>query len=232
MIRLLPILIALPLVAQETAVGPQRPTIRTSSEAVVTAKPDQARIDIGVIAQAPAAEKAAAQTAAQVDAVIRAIKNVIGPAGEVRTISYSVQPEYTHPREGGRPSIAGYSARNVVQVTTTDLDRVGKLIDAAMAAGANNVQQLQFTLKNPQAVKQLALKQAALEARSSAEAIASALGLRIVRVLAVEESGGGPIRPMMEFAMARSANAPVPTPIETGTIDVQARVSLTVEVAQ
>ncbi len=223
------VLAAIPVLAQPSTAPPPAPVVRTTGEGTVMVKPDQARIDIGVVAQAPNAAKAAADTAAQADAVIRAIRDAAGPGAEVRTISYSVQPDYSQPRPTGRPTITGYTASNIVQVTTPDLDRVGKIIDAAMGAGANNVRQLQFTLKDPQAPKQLALKEAALHARASAQSLASALGLRIVRILAVEETGGGPIRPMMEFSM----NGPVvPTPVEAGTIEVRATVSLAAEVTQ
>lgn len=213
---------------------PQRPVIRTTGEATVQVQPDLARVDVGVISEAPTADKAAADAASRVDAVVRALRGAVGQGGEVRTISYSVQPVYSYPggtRPSGKPTISGYTARNIVEVTTPNLNRVGALIDAAMKAGANSVQKLEFTLQRPQAAQEQALREAAKDARASAEAIASALGLRITRIIAVDQAPEEPIRPMMAMARAEIAATP-PTPIETGAIEVRARVSLTAEIAQ
>jgi hypothetical protein len=107
---------------------------------------------------------------------------------------------------------------------------VGKIIDMATQSSANRIQSLQFTLKDEQAVYIQALREAVAKARAKGEAIASALGLKIVRVLSVEE--GGPVsRPVYAEGMQARAAAPVQTPVEPGTIEVRARVTLTVEIA-
>jgi uncharacterized protein YggE len=200
---------------------------------MVSAKPDQAEIDIAVITQTTTAQEAASQNAARVDAVLAALKKAAG--ADVRTVGYSLQPDYKFPgREGGKPTIAGYTARNTVQVKTGDLTGVGKLIDAALQAGANNVQRLQFTLKDEQAAKAQALQEAARKARADADALAAALGLKIVRVLSVEAGGPGVIQPVREMAMMRAAAAPdaPPTQVEPGTVEIRQTVTLTVEIGQ
>ncbi len=230
-IILLPLMLAPALAAaqQPPPPRPPHPTVRTHGEAIVSAKPDRARIDIGVVTQAPAAQTAASQNAAKADAVIREMKTLAGANAEVKTVSYSVTPNYTYPRDG-RPIITGYTATNVVQVMTEDLAGVGKLIDAATQTGANQVNRLEFTLKDPQAAHAQALQQAAAKARANAEALASALGLRITRIIAVEEEGPAPepIRPMA--AMARAETPGAPTPVESGMIEFRAAVTLTAEV--
>ncbi len=237
MILLMLAVLAAPLLAQDPPAAPQRPVIRTTGEAIVEAQPDLARIDVGVISEAATADRAAADAAARVNAVINALRGTVGQGGDVRTISYSVQPVYSYPErpQTGKPAITGYTARNIVEVTTPNLDRVGTLIDAAMKAGANTVQRLEFTLQRPQAAQQEALREAAKHARASAETIASALGLRITRILSVDETPEEPIRPvpmMASMAAGRGITPTPPTPIETGAIEVRARVSLTAEVAQ
>ena len=211
-----------------------RPNVRATGESVIQAKPDLARIDFGVTTQGPTAQAAGAQNAKQFEAVLAALRKALGPSAEVKTVNYSLQPEYKYPKEGGKPQIVGYTATNIVQATTTDLDRVGPLIDAATQAGATNVQQLQFTLKDEQAVRAQALAEAARKARGNAEAIAQALGLKVVRVLSAQ-AGGGPVVPLrrenMMMAMSKAADA-APTPIESGNIEVHATVSLMLEVAQ
>ena len=214
--------------AQDPSAKAPLPYIRTSAEATVSAKPDRAKVNIGVTTQAPAAQAAAGQNAKELDAVIRQIRSALGSAVEVKTIGYSVNPDYRY-KQGAPPTVAGYTATNILEVTLNDLTQAGKLIDAATQSGANTVQGLQFTLKDESAVQAQALREAALKARSKAEALAQALGLKITRVISVEESGGGVIRPMAAQMMMRAEGAP--TPVESGSIEVHGNVTLTVEVA-
>lgn len=195
----------------------------------MTAKPDQAEVDVGVMTRASTARRAATDNAQNTARVLAEMKQRLGPAGTITTIGYSIHPEYRHPGEGREPQISGYVAVNTVRATTPELDGVGDLIDAALAAGANRVQRIQFTLKNDQPVYADALRQAATRARSAADALASALGLTIVRVLSVVEESAA-IRPFADMLRTASVAESVATPVEPGTIDVHARVSLTVEV--
>lgn len=209
------------------------PSVSVMGEATATARPDQAELQIGVVTQASTAQAAAAQNAKQSDKVIAELRRLLGPNADIKTINYSVSPNYRYPnpREGGQPTITGYTANNTVQVKTTDLSLVSKLIDQSIQSGANNLQSLQFTLKDEQAVRAQALREAAAQAKHKAETIAAALGLKVVRVLAVEESGPVAI-PYQTIALQRAEAAQsVPTPVEPGTINVRALVKLTVEVA-
>jgi uncharacterized protein YggE len=107
----------------------------------------------------------------------------------------------------------------------------GDLVDVAIGAGVNRVQRIHFTLKNQQAVYAQALRQAATRARAEADALASAVGVRIQRVLsAVEEPTT--IRPLVErFRAAGLVAESTTTPVEPGTIEVDARVLVTFEVS-
>lgn len=217
--------------AQEPADKTHRPTIRVSGEATVTAKPDQAEINIGVVTQAATGQAAATQNAQKQDAVLSELRKLLGATADIKTISYSLTPNYRYPKEGGQPTIAGYTASNIVQVKTGDLSQVGKVIDTASQSGANTVQSLRFTLKDEGVVRSQALREAAIKARAKADTLASALGLRIVRVLHVDE--GGVSMPIPMAARTFSAEAQVAqTPVEPGTIEVHATVTLTVEIAQ
>ncbi|HJQ69508.1 MAG TPA: SIMPL domain-containing protein [Blastocatellia bacterium] len=218
--------------AQEPVDRMARPAVRASAEAVIIAKPDQAQIDIGIVTQAPSAKTAADQNAKQIDFLINALRKLLGQDADIKTISYQLTPNYVYPREGGQPRISGYSASNIVQVKTSDLARVGDIIDTAYKSGANSIHSLQFNLKDDEAVRAQALREAAAKAKAKTEAMASALGLKIVRVLFAEESGPTvrPVYAAMEMAQAKAGN--VQTPVEPGTIEVRAIVTLTVEVGQ
>ncbi|HVH82779.1 MAG TPA: SIMPL domain-containing protein, partial [Steroidobacteraceae bacterium] len=144
----------------------------------------------------------------------------------------SLSPNYQYHTSGGEPTITGYTALNVVEVTLDDLARIGDVIDAATRAGANRVQGIQFTVRDQDAVRAQALREAATRAHAEAEVLAGALNLRILRVLSVEESSPQivPVRPRLAVARAAASTAEVPTPVEAGTLDVSANVALTVEV--
>ncbi|HEY6517521.1 MAG TPA: SIMPL domain-containing protein [Steroidobacteraceae bacterium] len=211
---------------------PRPATIQVTGEAQVSESPDRVYIDIGVSTQARDSEAAAAQNASRLAAVIAAVKRAAAPDTQLTTTEYSINPNYSYPRDGGTPTLVGYTVSNVVRVRLDDLRKVGSVIDAATGAGANNVQDIRFALRDDQAPRSEALREAARNARQDADTLAGALALRVVRVLSVDEQGPAVV-PMLSggmrvFAQARAA---VPTPIEAGTLDISATVILTVEVA-
>jgi uncharacterized protein YggE len=225
-------LAAAPLAAQAPGVAPSTlSSIRVSGEARVTARPDRVQIDLGVQTQAPQSKDAAAANARALDAVLAAVRKAAGPGAQIKTVSYSLSPNYQYHTGGGEPTITGYTAVNVVEVQLDELARIGDVLDAATRAGANRVQGIQWTLRDQDAVRAEALRQAATRARAEAEVLAGALNLKILRVLTVEESSPQ-IVPVRAMAGARVAvaSAEVPTPVESGTLDVSANVTLTVEV--
>jgi uncharacterized protein len=206
-------------------------SIRVTGDAKVSAKPDRVQIDLGVQTQAALSQEAAAANARQLDAVLAAVRKVAGPTAQLKTASYSLNPNYQYHASGGEPTIVGYTALNVVQVQLDDLARIGDVIDAATHAGANRVQGIQFTLRDQDAVRAEALREAASRARAEAEVLAGALNLRILRVLTVEESSPSIVPVRTHLAVARAAaSADVATPVEAGTLDVSANVTLTVEI--
>jgi uncharacterized protein len=232
MTRLLLVVVGCALVA---TVGAQQQapvsSIRVTGDARVTAKPDRVQIDIGVTTRAAQSQDAAAQNARQVDAVLAAVRKAAGPGAVLKTISYSLNPNYQYHPNGGEPTIDGYTAVNVVQVTLDELGKIGAVIDAATQAGANHVQGIQFTLRDQDAVRAEALREAALRARGEADVLAAALGLKVLRVLTVEENSPRvvPVRVFAGAPRAMAAAAPA-TPVEAGTLDVTADVTLSVEV--
>lgn len=213
--------------------GPALSSLRVTGEATLTVPPDQVQIDIGVVTQGGTAE-AAVQNAQKLNAVLTELRKVLSSEDEITTIGYSLHPDYRYPREdGGQPTLTGYTASHTVQVKTGKLEEVGHIIDRATRAGANTIQRLMFTLRDEGAIRDQALREAVTRARAKADALASALELRIVRVLTIEGGDQGP-RPIYQkterFLEATAASAP--TPVEPGTLEVHATVSLTVEITQ
>jgi uncharacterized protein YggE len=205
-------------------------TIRVQGDAQIQAKPDRAQIDIGVTTQSQDSQTAASQNAQKLDRVMQQLSSQFGDALEIKTIGYSLNPNYFYPKEGGDPKISGYTAVNTIQVQTDDIAQAGKIIDTASKAGANQINSLQFVLKDELNVQKEALRTAATKARSKADALAAALNVKIVRVLNVEEGGAAVIPLQMKSFGAEAAQMDVPTPVEPGTIEVNANVTLTVEI--
>src|SRR5678815_3507189 len=130
--------------AQQRAERPRPPSISVNGEATIAAEPDQAQIDIGVTTQARTAPEASKENAERSARVLAEVKRVLAKGDEARTSGYSINPQYRYP-QGGKPEIVGYTANNTVRVKMARLEEVGKLIDAAMQAGANNINRLLFT---------------------------------------------------------------------------------------
>jgi uncharacterized protein YggE len=209
--------------------GPPPFSIRVTDEATVSVKPDEAQIDVGVTTKAETSESAARENARQTRAVVEALRAGTGPGATVETVSYTLTPDLRYPREGGEPTIAGYTATNIVRVTLHDLSRVGDVVDLASKAGANRIHRINFTLQDERAARARALRMAADNAKARAEILAAALGVKIVRVLSATTGGEAPVRPF-DAAALRAQDADTPTPIHPGTIDVHANVTLIVEI--
>jgi len=200
--------------------------VRATGESVVQAQPDLVQVDIGVNTESTSAEEAAGQNATKVNRVLAALRNVLGAGASIRTINYSLRPDYSSPMPDGSRPPQRYQANNVVRVETDRLDQVGRVIDVALEAGANVVQSMNFKLRDQSESRDRALREAAQQARSKVDVMAGALGLRVLRVLAVEE--GAAVSPIYaeRFDVARSS-----TPIEPGSVEVRATVTVTAEVA-
>ncbi|HLL76500.1 MAG TPA: SIMPL domain-containing protein [Pyrinomonadaceae bacterium] len=206
-----------------------------SGDALVQERPDTAVVSVAVITQGRTALAAQQENATRTDAVVRAVKAAAGAGAEVETSGYSLQPQYTY-REGQPPLIQSFQAQNSVTVTTGDLTRVGPVIDAATAAGANNVSGLSFILRRDQLARQRALTEATRAAVSKAQTLASALGGRVVRIVEVQEATAF-VRPVQVYdqietyaAKGRVAQQ-APTPVEIGSLDIRSQVTLIAEVA-
>jgi uncharacterized protein YggE len=217
--------------------------VLVTGEADVRALPDTAVIILSIVTQNQRALDAQQQNARKSDAVIQAVKETAGANPEIKTSDYSLQPQQSY-RTNAMPSIIGYEARNSVTVKMGELNNVGAVIDAATRAGANSVEGVSFTLRETNPARAQTLAEASKQAMAKAQAMAQALGGRVVRV--VEEQEGGFVnRPMTtedfeDYNTRANANTsrlypaelkPAPrTPVESGSLNVRAQVQLIVEI--
>lgn len=201
------------------------PTIRVDAEGRIEAEPDLVSLNVSVVSEAPESAAAVEANATTTDAVLAALRRVTGDEAEIKTTGYSVTPRFDQFEPSTPRKLVGYRVRNSVVVVSSDLQGIGQAIDAAVGAGANDIDSLTFQLRDDFDLRLQALAEATRRARAKADAIAKALGTRVARVVAVESSGGfpSPLRVQNRFA------AQAKTPVAVGGLDVTARVSMQVE---
>ena len=223
--RLLSLLICLPPAAAALLAQITSSSVQATGSATISVNPDQFQLAVGVVTQGTTAQDAGQQNATLTTTVLNALKGVLGTAGTIQTISYSISPRYST-TAAQTSVIVGYTASNTVEVTSTDLTLIGRLIDSANQAGANNVGNLSFGLQNPEPVKEQALGQAAKQAQAHATAIAAGLGAKIGAVISAQEGAS-----VTQIVALGVASAPT-TPIQTGTVSVTANVTISVRMMQ
>ena len=210
------------------------PTISVSGEGVVEAQPDRATISVAVITR----EKNPADVQKSNARVTAAVINSIAAQGierkNISTGNYSFNPTYRQ-RDNGKSEIDGYEATNSVTVIVDDLNLVGKIIDAALAHGANRVDSLTFGLRDKNSYQDAALRLAVLDAKHKAEVVARALGKNILGVRSVSINSSS-IVPPRNYKLARSMaaedSANFETPIESGTLQCSASVHVEFEISR
>jgi uncharacterized protein YggE len=206
-------------------------SIRVTGDAVVTGRPDRAEIDVGVVTQDKQSQNAATQNTRQIETVVTALRNLLGVDADIRTINRSLSPDYQYRPIGSKPAVSSYTAMNVVRVTVDDLEKVGPAIDAATQAGANHVESVRYTVRDAQALRSQALREATSKARADAEALAAALNLRIIRIVSADDTGdSGTGQPDLMPPDPRDPPGPAPSAAQPGSFVVSANVTLTVEV--
>ncbi|HLU24711.1 MAG TPA: SIMPL domain-containing protein [Longimicrobiales bacterium] len=223
------IALALPTLAAAQDAREERHTITVTASGTITREPDRATILLAVESFAATAREAADSNATRMQAVIAALRRLGLTQEQIRTQSYDLYPEYDYDRQGatGEERLRGYRARNMVRVTLDDVARVGQIIDGAIAAGANRVAGLNFELRDPAAARADALRSAVESARIEAEAIAAAIGRPLGPVISVNT--GGPIAipvPMASRMVMDAAVSAAPTPVEPGSLQVTATVTV------
>ncbi len=190
-------------------------TVTTLGHGVITVAPDEATVNAGVHTQAASASAALAANAKLMNAVIAALKTAGGQKLQTQQVSL-------YPQTDPQGQVNGYVADNSVSASTKIAD-TGALIDAAVGAGANNVSGPTLSVSDRDARYRDALGKAVDDARLKAAAIAKAAGFGVGPVSSVTEQGGGGPTPVFQAAVAKPAS----TPIEPGTQDVTADVSVT-----
>ena len=199
-------------------------TITVSGTGSVTIVPDQAHFSFGVDTRGETATEALAANGAALRRVIAALRAAgIDPA-DIRTQQVSVSAIYSEDADG---RVTGYQATNAVGVTVRRIAEAGALVDRAVAAGANEVSGPALDREDLTRLYHEALEAALADAQGKAEAIAAGSGLTLGRASQVSETTSEPAIRREDLKAAPAAAAS--TPIEAGTEELQATVSVTFE---
>ena len=198
-------------------------------ESQTTVAPDTAVVTFSVVTQIAQALAAQQENARKSDHVKNALEAVGADSKiEVKTSDYNLQPEQDY-YSGKLPKILGYTVRNTVTASISDLSKVGVVIDAATKAGANSVESTSFIIRQDSPAQGEALATATKQATAKAEAIAQSLNGLIVRVVETHEGGiePPPLPPAYSSYSMSSAGEmmaekkTVTTPVEAGSLNVR-----------
>lgn len=220
-------LLLFPAGAAAAAAEPAKPdtvVLAVTGTGRVAVAPDTASVTLGVATTARTAREAQQENSRLVAAVIEAIVRLGIPRENIQTVEFSVWPVYEEPVKGAEPSkISAYRVSNNIRIVVDDPAKVGAVLDAGFAAGANQSYGIQFFKKNDAVERARALQEAIKDARARAEAVAQALGARIAGIAGVRvENVYSPV--LMRSGAYDGTGGPVP--VEPGQVDITASVSI------
>ncbi|MGZ3677369.1 MAG: SIMPL domain-containing protein [Ktedonobacterales bacterium] len=205
----------------------QQSGIAVCGHGKATAKPDQARISLGVFATAPSAQAARDLAARVMNDVLAALKNGGVADQDIQTGYLSLQPQYNY--NGGAPHMIGYGATNTVTATIRAVENAGKVIDAVTDRGGNNIliNGIQFSNGDPAQARIAAQKDAVADAKRQAEQVAASAGASLGQAMSIQVGGcGNTTQPPIYYDNKGLAGTSASTPIQSGQLDVTVDVAV------
>jgi hypothetical protein len=226
-------------VLRERIVNQNEYQVSFSASGRAFAKPDIAQIQLAVKTDRQKdAVTAVKSNTDKMNAVIAKIKQAGVEEKDIKTTSYNLSPEYDYSINVGRGTLVGYSIYQEVTLKIRDLDKVGKIIEQATSAGANQIGNISFTIDDLDAIKKVAREEAVAKAKVKAEEMAKLTGLRLGKLINVYENGGAmPVddyrysAKTMALGMGGAADIAMPSPeIQTGQNEINLEITLVYEV--
>lgn len=219
------VLYALLLPAAALAADPRSLTMNGHGE--TRTAPDQVQVNAGVTTSAATAAQALSANTARMKDVFAALARMGVADKNIRTVNFSVSPQYTGGNNNERPRLTGYQVNNEVSVRLEDVAKLGAALDALVISGANQMNGISFSVRDPAPMLAQARAEAIADAKLRAETYARAAGVTLGPILSISEGGGEGPRPVYKV-MAMSARAPVP--VAAGEESITADVSVVWEI--
>ena len=206
--------------------GPTPPHIITvTGGATVSSAPDEASIRLGVSTEADAAEAALQENSKRAAAVTRSVRADGVEEKDIQTTDVDLDKRY---EDRGTPrERVFFRARNEITVTTSDLERVGEIVADAVAAGANDLGGVDFSLSDAGDAKRDAMGVAIESARAKAQALAAAAGANLGPVIRIDEERAESVAihaDLRNQALYASAKLPSPAPVSSGEVETHVSV--------
>ncbi|MEG6509076.1 SIMPL domain-containing protein [Methyloligella sp. 2.7D] len=222
---LLAVGLAAPAVHADEAEPPQR-TISLTATGEVDSAPDLVEISTGVVSDAKSAADALEKNSKAMTKMIAALKAEGIAPKDIQTSNFSIRPRYDRPEKNKPQVLVGYRVNNSLHLKVRDVKALGAILDKLVSLGANNIGNIAFGLADPAATEDEARKLAMKEAIARAELYAEAAGVKLGKVISINEQGG--VRPYKAVARMEAASA-APVPIEAGTTTTSITVNVTWE---
>jgi uncharacterized protein YggE len=206
---------------------PPEHSITVSGIGHVLVKPDVADISLGIHVERGKAKDSEIAAAEAMTRIIDALKAAGVAEADIQTASLSLQPTYDY--SSNKQSITGYATDNLVTITVRDLGKVGDTVDAAVDAGATQVNGITFRVDDQAAVEAQARQAAMKDAKGKADALALAAGVNITGVASISEVSSpmpGPIYYATSGAAPMAADRAV-TPVQPGQVSLDVTVTVT-----
>ncbi len=203
--------------------GDQQNQIHVAGTATIKAPPDIATVQIGVQTFSEEVEAAVDENNRKSEDIISALRQEGVAEKDIQTSRFNIYPQRDY--KNNRPDvIIGFQVDNVVSATIRDLDSIGKVLQATIDAGANNINGLNFTLDDPTALRDEARAEAIKDARRRAEIMAEAAGIQVGKVISITETSyPGPIIARADFSEDAIKSA---VPIEPGELELTIQVQM------
>jgi hypothetical protein len=208
------------------------PKITASGDAELNVMPDEAIMRIRVETKGQTAQATQDENSRIMTSVQSALKRAGIASKDIETDQYNLYPWTEWDPDEHKQRDMGFRVYHTIKVKTTDLDKVGDFIGAAVDAGATNVEGVTFGLseKQKQEVRKVALQDAANNAKMKAQTMADGLGVSLGELLAVQESSfnyGGIYRAEMDMMTMKAGGMPeAAPPIEPEQVRISATVSV------
>lgn len=208
--------------------------ISVSGTGKVTVVPDVGEITMAAQVTRPTVQQARDHAAKAMEAIRASVRGQGVEEKDVATSGFNIQPRYDVRPTAGAPQISGYQVSNQITVKVRKVDTLSKVLDAAVAAGGNDVrvQSVQFAVDDPEQHAGKAREAAVANARAHAESLAKAAGVKLGKARSVTESGGGfpAPRAVAQAAPSLGGAADVSTPVSPGQTVVTVSVSVVFDI--
>ncbi|MFR5041990.1 MAG: SIMPL domain-containing protein [Dialister sp.] len=209
-----------------------RRSITTTGNGVVIAQNNRAVMYLAVETMSPDAKQAAQDNANIMTKVKHAVIGAGAAPDKIETDNYTMYPVYEYDK--GKVKSRKYEVNNRMKVVVEDLTKAGTVMDAAISAGANRIENIMFTVRNPGKYKDDALREAAQDARRKADIIAASLGKTVTNIISVTDNSVrvSPRNYMMNARMAGGNDMAesATTPMEGGDAKVESSVTVVFEI--